>query len=255
MNWLSQEEIKRRAEISDEEALNVSIEEWEMKCEAVKKGKEVRTGGRYCGVCVRAGNLTGDSDCSKCCLDSGSDINCCPEYETFINDETLSNAQAMLNRLYLERGKRYGKPEKECKKEKPELRHGEIVQNCPGAPCYLAIEQDPKSDKIDIWGIRPDGKGFINGTVRKTDSYYKSVDQNIFDDLKRNAEDLEEFSRGDLAGNHGGNSFRVVICGSTIDLHTSDRYFALADSEVDAFVQKLNQARATKKRRENAKDC
>ncbi len=137
MNWLSQEEIKRRAAISPEEALNVSIEEWESKCEAVKIGQHVRRGFDYCGLCQRYNPCCSGEGCENCCLYLGDDnidccqeyIDCCQEYQDFSDEKSLPNAQAMLNRLYMERGKRYGKEGKEtkfdkevCKKEKVEPR-------------------------------------------------------------------------------------------------------------------------------------
>ena len=118
MNWLSTEEIKRRAKESPEEALNVSIEEWMNKCEAIEVKQYVRTGREYCGLCQRHNPKCGGDGCEHCYIyNNDDDIDCCQEYQNFCDNKSLPNAQAMLNRLYLERGKRYGKETKKvCKK-------------------------------------------------------------------------------------------------------------------------------------------
>ena len=81
---------------------------------------------------------------------------------------------------------------KELEAEKPKLRHGEIVVSPKGC-YYVAMEQNLPTDCLDIWAAEPRiGESFINGVVKKTDPYYKSIGINIFDLLEEWGEDLEE---------------------------------------------------------------
>ncbi len=259
MKWLSTEEIKRRAAISPEEALNVSIEEWEEKCEAIRRGEEARTGGEYCGVCIRA-NILNDGQhntkCKMCCLNTPG-VNCCQEYENFVSDETLPNAQAMLNRLYMERGKSYPageaqpykEPKKEpCKEEKPELRHGDYGFSDENHPrLYLTDKGKPIHVQADDTFLGADkwfaGKMDEGGIVLG----------NIFDDLKRNAEDLRGF---EIANGTKEGSLKITPwLGSCFEwkIETPSRYtMGWTTKELIEIHQKLGQLIATAKREQNS---
>ncbi len=186
MNWLSTEEIKRRAKISPEEALNVSVEHWEQICEAIKMGENIATrySGEECGLCQRYHTAFSGKGCQECFLsDKEHAWPCCCEWKDFHESHTSNNAQAMLNRLYMERGKIYGRAalpyKKECKKEEVELRHGDYGDE--GHDSWIKIY-----DKI--WWLK--GQKAFSCLVDKA---FKNRTGNILDDLKRNAEDLREF--------------------------------------------------------------
>ena len=236
MNWLSQEEIKRRAEISDEEALNVSIEEWEGKCEAVKNEECARLGSVYCGLCQRHNSSQcGGDGCGNCGIHTEGIGNCCQEYVNFCKDKTSPNAQAMLNRLYLERGKRYGKePKKECKKEKPkELRRWDYGTN--GRQYWIKI-----CDEVYCLGSgRKDVSAF-------PDSHFApNQTGNLLDDLERNSKDLKEFT-------HDRTTYTLKDDGCVDTQHEGEDRWIL--NEPEKTHQLLGQMLAFAKRKAK-KDC
>lgn len=262
MNWLSREEIKRRAEISDEEALNVSIKEWEDKCKATRNGEFVRTGGIYCGLCYRHGvsGKPGLHRCSSCILyEDYEDRNCCREYKAFMKSSTLSNAQAMLNRLYLERGKRYGQPKKECKKEKPEIRHGdELFNPRDGRLFYALYTKSPhRAGSYENPLIAVNHEGVSCGNIKNyRENDFEKTGKNIFGDLKRNAEDLERFNTESTFGNGAyGGAFEAIICIGNTGINMGEDLSTFTFSDVEKISQKLLQMVATAKRREAKKDC
>ena len=243
MNWLSTEEIKRRAKKSPEEALNVSIQEWEDKCETIRTGGEVRVGGYYCGLCARTDYF--DKDCSSCCLDDGEGIgDCCQEYQDFFDDKSLPNAEAMLNRLYCERGKMYGKAtKKEPKKEKVKLRHGDYGYE-GGLSRILLEAMSGSKFSAGIGCCMPqEGSAIGNPTI---------ILGNIFDDLKRNSEDLREFK---MRTYHGGTLVAEIDGGNDIAFTLPITSQASANiKEATEYHQKLGQLIATAKRQETEKD-
>ncbi len=248
MNWLSTKEIKRRAKKSPEEALNVSIQEWEDKCETIRTGGEVRVGGYYCGLCARTDYF--DKDCSSCCLDDGEGIgDCCQEYQDFLDDKSLPNAEAMLNRLYCERGKMYGKAtKKEPKKEKVELRRGDYGIVPSGVninkPHFVVADPANLNPRSGYW---LDEKGRQSCGYDSTNGKLITDKNNIFDDLKRNAEDLREFDRANQKC--GYNKFKVKLCGKAVDFFTSsDGYNCFEINDAVDLHQKLGQLIATAKR-------
>lgn len=256
MNWLSTEEIKRRAEISDEEALHVSIEEWERKCNALEAGIGFsRFGSSYCGLCHRKDYL--DKPCSLCVLQKehkDNEIDCCYEYQAFCENKTLPNAQAMLNRLYLERGKRYGKGAAQPK----ELRHGDcgIVPAGAGNQSPHPVLADPKNlDYNTGYWLNENGEDSCAYCSRNgekiTDRY------NIFDDLERNSKDLEEFE----VEWPGGYKFSAKLlddncgheyCGAKIKIESGSSCYTF--KKIVEIHQKLGQLIATAKRKAE-KDC
>jgi len=120
--------------------------------------------------------------------------------------------------------------------EKPKLRHGEIVISSSGEYIYLAMEQNPPSEKINIWGCTWHGEGFINGIVDKKNTYYKTLNINIFKILKEWSEDLEDTYI---------DGFHLRISGNTIVL--GGRPFVIEQSE--EVWHKLGQLIASLKRK------
>ena len=256
MNWLSQEEIKRRAKESPEEALNVSIEGWEQKCEVLEQGGNVS--GHYstgnCGLCERFHQSNGRA-CPGCVLDDGNagkSSACCQEFQNFINSPTLTNAQTMLNRLYLERGKRYGQPKKEpCKTEKPkELRHGDYGYR-DNKPVIMFKGNDYSTVEQGKHFQAGADMVFSNSMESHTGGYAKLG--NIFDDLERNSKDLEEFEY-----ELGGVSMCIRLHGKGISWGRTLAFGAQMQEpnieKVIKYHQKLGQLIAYAKRQEAKKD-
>ena len=242
MEWMSTEKIRRRAEISNEEALNVSIEEWIDKCKVSGTSECVRTGSHYCGLCQRQlflHELESEEvvPCNDCVLNTPTK-NCCIEYEAFLNNRTPENAQAMLNRLYLERGKMPCKKEPK-KEEKPkDLRHGDYGCSKHGVLPWIIINGSR------IWLEGDCCKSGLPDPAFKGE--YKG---NLADDLKRNSEDLEEFKIDCCCF-----SFKAVLGRSGhIDISTQGAWMGIKTAQ--EIHQKLGQVITTALRREAKKDC
>lgn len=240
MNWLSQEEIKRRAEISEEEALDVSIEHWEQICEAIRMGESISShyGAYECGFCQRI-IFNKEKKCEDCVLHESNSVACCQEWRAFDNNSTLPNAETMLNRLYQEKGKMLCKKEGEkvTKEEKPkELQpwdYGKI-----GSQIWIKIYDDV------YWldSCRKDISAF-------PDSHFVPYRiDNLANDLERNSKDLEGFEVDGLSVKHpkGSGLFRLIAG------NNKERRFTL--DETQEIHQKLGQLIATAKRRK-VKDC
>ena len=60
----------------------------------------------------------------------------------------------------------------------PPLCHGDEVI-CPNGRKYIAIEQQPISNELNIWG-----KGYVNGHVKKKSTYYEFTGFNVFEERK-----------------------------------------------------------------------
>ncbi len=132
--------------------------------------------------------------------------------------------------------------------DKPKLRHGDYGYYKDGGAGRLIVGMDV----LDCRGKRMGARQF-NGLY--------NITGNVWDDLKRNAEPLEEFT---IKANrhHGGDEITVrpwTLCGgSTHDItfrcsttgpnHPANEY-AWSLEEVEDFHQKLGQLIATAKRR------
>lgn len=106
-------EVKEVVKFDNEKiALDCSIEHWKQN---VLDVGGANVGSSYCAMCVRAGQndtLSGTERCKHCIVNDykWSELNCCKEYEDFVENKTEENATAMLNKLVLIRNKKYGNP-------------------------------------------------------------------------------------------------------------------------------------------------
>ena len=115
--------------------------------------------------------------------------------------------------------------------KKVELRHGDYGQD----PVGPWIHAQGKT----YWNC-DDGKhesGFGNGIFIKTRL------GNIFDDLKRNSEDLEEFEV--MATGAAGQGFKAQIIYKGRDIYISCRGWRFSTKEYTEIIQKLNRLKAT----------
>lgn len=132
-----------------------------------------------------------------------------------------------------------------------ELRHGDwwyTNSNKHGINIYLKQYNEPYADCVAL----------SDCLITNIGSSYKGepIEGNIIDDLKRNAEDLKEFSRNNLANaNSADNPFTIEINGSCVDFRFPERYCSFYVDEAQEFHQKLGQLIAKVKREQTKKDC
>ena len=211
MDWVTQEQAKEAAKQGELPALECSWEhheqgrdrDWVELKEAIENDK-FWLSWELCACCRFVGKQDGfkDNGCRKCPL---GDFFCWDNiiwakvrnswtkltnhfsnanFKAFQEDETelCTYIEGVIEKVKLDmKAEKY----KECE---PELRHGELVQGGSMGKVYVAMDTVPKSDRWHIWADW--GK---NGTVSKSDTYYTGLGINIFDDLKRNSEDLKEY--------------------------------------------------------------
>lgn len=116
-SWLPKEkrltvsDVSFDAQLGEKEALDSSIEHWKQN---VLDVENANLGSSYCAICVQAEKNRrwgGISACQYCILNNYTKpggVNCCKEYEAFVDNKTEENAIAMLNKLVLVRNKKYG---------------------------------------------------------------------------------------------------------------------------------------------------
>jgi hypothetical protein len=116
-NWMPKKErlphydVQYYSTLGEQEALDCSIEHWKQN---VLDVENAHVGSSYCAICLRAENklkLGERIRCPYCILNNYTKlwgINCCKEYQNFVDNKTEENAIAMLNKLVLIRNKKYG---------------------------------------------------------------------------------------------------------------------------------------------------
>lgn len=261
MDWLTEEEIRRRAMISDEEALNVSIEHWEQICRAVEEGVEVK--GHYegndCGLCHRY--CPHFNHCGKCPLREENSVSvahyfgtkCCLEWRTFRINKTLENAQTMLNRLYLERGKRY--PLKEVvrvvEKKKEEFE--------PIRVCHLQVDVLTDmvrfTDFFDKRGLCAQNAADAGRTIAAIQSAIDYIEGDV-KAKEDEGEDLEEFNfEGDVGGLEQGAGAHIAgdRKGVCLSFKSGCGLVRFDFPKATEFHQKLGQLIATAKRKKEGR--
>lgn len=136
------------------------------------------------------------------------------------------------------------------KEEKPELRHGDYGYDKNGIGRLVIDNQGSGRRRTAV------KNGLWENLGDEWPANEATVLGNIFDDLKRNAEDLEEFCRKDLDTNCvGGNPFVVKIEGSSISFRLPKNYCAFGFTEAQEIHRKLGQLIATAQRQQAKRDC
>lgn len=134
-------------------------------------------------------------------------------------------------------------------KPKPELRHGDYGYDREGIE--LLIAKPNYDESLLSFDVNASHCGIILNGIHATRTFTKLG--NIFDDLKRNSEDLEEFEINDsyydkcyfqITGHNKKICFNLIQAGN-------HPHFTL--DQLDEIIQKLSQLRATAKRKQNAK--
>ena len=188
MEWMTREEVERAAKESPRAAIECSIRHHQQLVSAtvgeirnaIREGK-VSLYGDFCALCKRYGN-----NCIGCPIDDGSSTGCikrcCSEWRAASGffppaEYSISTFRAAESKLLARLYKALADcPEEKKQEAKPEIGCGDIVE--AGGRQYLAIMKNG-DDSIKIWA-----RGYINGTVPTSDTYYKRTGRNVFDDIK-----------------------------------------------------------------------
>lgn len=255
MNWLTQKEIKERSK-TVEGALDVSIEHHEQIHEAgreeylkAQKQELVGVDGDYCGLCQHF-----KDNCSSCFLYNGKNAfggcKCCNEWLSLnfsTEAEFEATTQALLNRLYLERGKLIGKT-KPCKPEpKKEIRHGEYKVSRAGA-IQLFVKEDDGTMRLC------QKEGLYKGSTEQwiiIEDCNLIHSGNVFDDLEALKEDLTEFAIKDVETTVGLYKVKARWVGGKIEFDNYCNIHPTLD-QAKELAHKLLQMVATAQRQ---KDC
>ncbi len=260
MKWITTDQAATAAKQGTIPALECSLEhhqqgrdaDWRELRDAITR-HNFHLQGELCAVCT--------GDCTTCPLAIGkvAQMYCCNKlwnkanmafevlraYFSNANFRAFQEAEAGICR-YIEEvlDKERAKEKKPCKC-KAELRHGDYGTECDGAQWAVLY----RNVQLEVFGNNS-GSGITTTNTWPTSTRKLG---NIFDDLKRNSEDLEEFSMNVRFGE------RIQVCAwnKKITIHFinkdnpsihDDREFNI--DEATEIHQKLGQLLATAKRKQ-----